>query len=151
MRPRPATGSPALRSALRIIALRAPSRSPPGDLCVEWIGLIISNLRYLTRAKSALVNICNQLIYSDIHSTPSGGRFVYWLLKQWRAGVAGESVAGRGLALLPKHPGAFFHDLLPKLFTHIHFGRVFGENAPESPHYVLRRAHFRLKRARMRD
>ena len=22
----------------------------------------------------------------------------------------------RGLALLPKHPGAFFHDLLPKLF-----------------------------------
>ena len=116
MRPRPAIGSLAFRSALRIIVLRAPFRAPPGDLCVEWIGLIISNLRYLTRAKSALVNSCNQLIYNDIHSTPSGGRFAYWLLKQWRAGEAGESVAGRGLALLPKHPGAFFHDLLPKLF-----------------------------------
>ena len=42
---------PARAALLMQGSTRAPSRSLPGVLVVEWIGLIISNLRHSTRAK----------------------------------------------------------------------------------------------------
>ena len=42
---------PARAALLMQGSTHAPSRSLPGGLGVEWIGLIISNLRHSTRAK----------------------------------------------------------------------------------------------------